>query len=220
VSFILDALRKSEHERQQSALPSLAQVPVAAPSAQLPRWVVIVIAALATAVVAFAFAWFKGLQRPVTAGAAFPATVERRIELPPAPPPVTTALTPSAAATDAGAARAPAARGRETLAALAAQTPPETPASQDAPATPPEPVDDGGPALPSAAALAAQGVILPPLRLELHGFSASPADRFVFINGRRYAEGARLPEGPELVSIEPRGAVLRHSGQRFLLVPE
>ena len=49
---------------------------------------------------------------------------------------------------------------------------------------------------------------LPQLRLELHAFSEQPRDRFVFINGRKYVEGERLIEGPQLVSIELRGAVL------------
>ena len=52
------------------------------------------------------------------------------------------------------------------------------------------------------------------LRLELHAFSAQPRDRFVFINGRKYVEGDRLAEGPQLVSIEPTGAVLTQYGQR------
>jgi Type II secretion system protein B len=42
----------------------------------------------------------------------------------------------------------------------------------------------------------------------------------VFINGRKYVEGDRLAEGPELLTIAPNGAVLRHLGQRFLLTAE
>jgi general secretion pathway protein B len=68
--------------------------------------------------------------------------------------------------------------------------------------------------------LAAEGVPLPSLRLELHAFSAEPRDRFVFINGRKYVEGERLVEGPQVVSIAPTGAVLAHAGRRFLLVQD
>jgi len=74
--------------------------------------------------------------------------------------------------------------------------------------------------LPSATALAAEGIVLPTLRLELHAYAERPSDRFVFINGRKYVEGDRLADGPELLSIAPNGAVLRHLGQRFLLTPE
>jgi general secretion pathway protein B len=80
--------------------------------------------------------------------------------------------------------------------------------------------ESSAPALPSAATLAAEGVALPPLKLELHAFSTRPRDRFVFINGRKYVEGDRLPEGPQVLSIEPTGAVLAHAGRRFVLVQQ
>jgi general secretion pathway protein B len=212
VSFILDALRKSEHERQRSALPGLASVPVATPHPALPRWVVIVMAMLVTAVIALGVAWYRSVQPP--AGAARSAIVERPVELPPAPARPAAVLTAPARSLESSALRSGEQAVTERGESLAALAEPRAETS----ATPP-PADDA-PALPSAAALAAQGVALPPLRLELHAFSESPRDRFVFINGRKYVEGERLPEGPELVTIEPAGAVLRHAGRRFLLVPE
>jgi general secretion pathway protein B len=74
--------------------------------------------------------------------------------------------------------------------------------------------------LPSATALAAEGIVLPALRLELHAYTERPNERFVFINGRKYVEGERLVDGPEVLTIAPNGAVLRYLGQRFLLTPE
>lgn len=47
MSFILDALKKSETERQRSSGPALFEVKVAAPQARLPTWAVIVGALLA-----------------------------------------------------------------------------------------------------------------------------------------------------------------------------
>jgi general secretion pathway protein B len=79
---------------------------------------------------------------------------------------------------------------------------------------------DDSVALPSVTMLAAEGVAVPPLRLELHAFSAQPRDRFVFINGRKYVEGDRLVEGPLLVAIQPTGAVLTHLGRRFMIVQD
>jgi len=46
MSFILDALRKSEHERQRSSGPALAEVPVAAPRPRSNVWAPIAIALL------------------------------------------------------------------------------------------------------------------------------------------------------------------------------
>lgn len=215
MSFILDALRKSEHERQRSTLPGLAQVPLAAPTAQLPRWVLVLIGVLAAAVLVLGGAWWQSTRAPAGLAASMPM-VERSVELPappaaaPRPLPELTPGLPRAAE-----AVSPA---RETglAAAATARSEAAEPSFAD-----PEPVRAADrPALPSAAALVAQGIALPPLRLELHAFSEQPRDRFVFINGRKYVEGERLPEGPQLVAIERTGAVLSHAGQRFLLVQE
>jgi len=235
VSFILDALRKSEHERQRATVPGLSQVPLATPRPQMPRWALAVIGALGAAVLALGGAWFYSTRTPAEPVASAPPTVERSVELPPPAP-------RTAAPQQAAPARLPA--GESTLSAAAASS--TAPSLEDsapnagedigltasagaAPPlgspqlTPPTRVTnlpDDSVALPSIAVLAAEGVAVPPLRLELHAFSAQPKDRFVFINGRKYKEGDRLAEGPMLVEIAPTGAVLTHAGRRFILVQE
>jgi general secretion pathway protein B len=226
VSFILDALRKSEHERQRSTLPGLAHVPVAPPPAQLPRWALVAIGALALAVVGLAAAWWQSARMGL-APVGNTAPVTRSVELPPPAQPAPTSAPSGVSAAEARSpAPAPAAPrpSAEPLssavrAPLEAATAPPAAAGTNAPVDS-RPAQANEPELPSAAALAAEGVAVPPLRLELHAYSTRPGDRFVFINGRKYAEGERLPEGPVLVSIEPRGAVLSLAGRRFLLVQE
>ena len=57
--------------------------------------------------------------------------------------------------------------------------------------------------------LIADGVALPPLRLELHVYYRDrPNERFVIVNGGTYREGEALREGPRVVTIEPTGVVL------------
>jgi general secretion pathway protein B len=226
MSFILDALRKSENERQRSTVPGLAQVPLAAPTAQLPRWAVLVIGLLAAAVLALGAAWWQSARAPVTAATAPLPMVERSVELPPAAP-----AAPPQPARPFVAEPGEQVAGTALAAAAGAGAPDTTPsfaeqefaAREPQPATPardePAAVRDE-PALPSAAALMADGVALPPLRLELHAFGEQPRDRFVFINGRKYVEGERLVEGPQIVAIERTGAVLSHAGHRFLLIAE
>jgi general secretion pathway protein B len=219
MSFILDALRKSEHERQRSTLPGLSQVPLATPPAQLPRWALVVIGVLAAAVLVLGGAWWQSTRAPgETPAAAAAPTIERSVELPPpapalSPPRETSSPLPSQSTAPLLSSRESGAPTRETALAAAA------PSTDDV-----EPAFDAAPAdlpvLPSPAALAAEGIALPTLRLELHAFSEQRRDRFVFINGRKYIEGERLVEGPQLVSIEQRGAVLVQAGQRFLLAPE
>lgn len=222
MSFILDALRKSEHERQRSTVPGLSQVPLATPAAQLPRWTLVVIGLLAAAVLVLGAAWWQSSREPATIAVAATPMIERRVEL---PPPVATSppQPPRPFIT------APAEQTRGTALAAAADAG-SADEADDAPrfaepdfaarGTEPAPAARDEPALPSAAALIADGVVLPPLRLELHAFAEQPRDRFVFINGRKYLEGERIVEGPQIVSIERRGAVLSHAGHRFLLIAE
>ena len=223
MSFILDALRKSEHERQRSAVPGLSQVPLAAPQPQLPRWALAVIGGLFAAVLVIGGAWWQSTRVPAEATSSqLPsspaATVGRTVAL---PPPAERSAAPQQAAP----ARLPL-EGESSLSAAAASSTGST--NGDTSSASPElspPVrltnlPDDSVALPSVSMLAAEGVAVPPLRLELHAFSPQPRDRFVFINGRKYVEGDRLVEGPMLVAIEPTGAVLTHSGRRFILVQE
>jgi general secretion pathway protein B len=220
VSFILDALRKSEHERQRSTVPGLSQVPLATPEPQLPRWASIVMGVLAAVVLVLGGAWWASTRGPGEA-APPPRTVERGVEL----PPQSAAVAPQQSAPLRPATPDPLPASREPSLASAAEpastltAPPATTApAASAPAQLDLPAD--AQSLPSAAALAAEGIALPTLRLELHAFNAQARNRFVFINGRKYVEGERLVEGPMLVSITSTGAVLMHSGRRFLLVQE
>jgi general secretion pathway protein B len=233
VSFILDALRKSEHERQRSTMPGLSHVPLAGPRHTLPGWAIAVMGVLAGAVLVLGGAWWQS-QRSLPAQAPIPASAAV------APPAVgsnnaaaVTTGSPPSAPTAAPAAPSPTPRPtpKATPAAAAFGSPVAAPPPAAEPkreslanaataglASPR--ATSGGLTLPSAAALSAQGIAVPPLRLELHAYSDSPSERFVFINGRRYREGERLAEGPEVVTIEPEGVVLSQQGQRFMLAPE
>lgn len=215
MSFILDALRKSEHERQRSTVPGLMQVPSATASPVAPRWVLPVIGVLAAAVLVLGGAWWQSTRGADDATATVAAS-RRTVEL---PQPTPQAVTPPAAPPRAALAEAtqpstssPPAAARTTLEDAA--TDPAVTIDESAAAAAREPT------LPSAAALAAEGVVLPPLHLELLAYSERRSDRFVFINGRKYVEGERLPEGLVLEAVESGGAVLSYAGRRFLLAPE
>lgn len=213
MSFILDALRKSEHERQRGAVPGISNVPLAAARRETPRWMLVLVAALGVAVIGLGGAWWRSsrVATPAPAvvsvplevpAAAAPETRAARVE--PAPPPaVATPLAPATA---------------EAPPTARAETARDAPSFVPAPARPTarEP-DSDLPTLPSPTALAAEGIAIPQLHLELHAYSERATERFVFINGRKYVEGEQLAEGPRLLSIERTGAVLSQQGRRFLL---
>jgi general secretion pathway protein B len=58
---------------------------------------------------------------------------------------------------------------------------------------------------------------LPDIHLDVHVYASRPADRFVYINMRKYREGAVLQEGPTLERIRRDGVILNYNGLRFLV---
>jgi len=55
------------------------------------------------------------------------------------------------------------------------------------------------------------------LRLDVHVYSDKPRDRFVLINLQKYHEGEQLQEGPVVDEITVDGVVLSLQGQQFLV---
>ena len=56
----------------------------------------------------------------------------------------------------------------------------------------------------------------PPITVDVHAYSEVPAQRFVLIDGKRYHENDRLPQGPRIAGIVPEGIVFDWQGQRVL----
>jgi len=71
--------------------------------------------------------------------------------------------------------------------------------------------------LPTYQQLAGSGSKLPDLKLDLHAYARSRAERFVMINMTRLQEGDSLPSGVRVDAITPDGVVLSYQGQQFLL---
>jgi general secretion pathway protein B len=218
VSFILDALRKSESERQQDAAPNIARIPDAVPHRRLPAWALATMAALALGIVTLGFAWWRTAQSPAATTAAEPAAARlgTPLPIPPQrtqnptgdPPPVDPAARPTLrdAAVSGRTERGTSSPAGTTTAAAAAE-------SARVPATLPS-ID------PQLQRYTTAAAGLPPLRLELHAYDEEPASRFVFINGAKYAEGDTLPEGPRVIAITVDGAVLLAGSRQYLLGQE
>jgi len=71
--------------------------------------------------------------------------------------------------------------------------------------------------LPTLSDVVARGTQLPDMHLDIHVHSSNPAERFVFVNMRKYTEGQALNEGPVVERIRTDGVVLNQHGIRFLL---
>jgi general secretion pathway protein B len=245
MSFILDALKKSESDRQRRSGPALFEVKVAPPRTRLPAWAIAIACLLA---VNLGIVVWMMLRRPAHEGAAValpPAAAATAAALPPpasappsaaatvaaatvvAAPPAAAAPAPTAAAPTAAAPTAAApgpAQGAASLPAAGEPNPEDYAPAEEPPAGGPlgghvrRGTASGVPLYQDATA--APGTQLPQLRLDLHVFASRPQDRFVMINMHKLHEGESLPEGVRVDSITPEGAVMSYNGQKFLLPRE
>ena len=226
MSFILEALRKSEQERQRQAGPGFAELRPAMARQGFPIWAVGLGALLAINLVVLLVVMLRRDDAPPPA----PATASTSQPVSPAPAssaPLAVAPAPSRTETpieldiedvrtmtDESRAmrddyRMPAESAEESFeqAEPELQPPPRASASDG----------ESDARLPTINDVALQGASLPELHLDIHVYAAQPADRFVFLNNRKYREGDETSEGTKVERITRDGVVLNHHGVRFLL---
>jgi general secretion pathway protein B len=241
MSFILDALKKSEIERQRQTVPGLMDPGAATPRARFPLWAVGLGTLLGINLVVLCLFLMQGghgtaTPRPTAplrgSIAAVRAAAQATSGTAEVTPPTALPASPPAAADganhfspmDGAATYAP--EIPLTAADADVEDSGEAPTTKSAPgrseptlrapanrsAEPPDEV------LPSISELNLTGVeALPELHLDVHVYATNPADRFVYINMHKYREGAQLQEGPTLERIRRDGVVLNSQGIRFLL---
>lgn len=227
MSYILDALKKAESERNLGSIPNLhAQQPAFARPASSHRrfrtasWAGM--AAIATVAALIALAWFKPWQAapavpPVAAVPQPPAAQPPAEPVPPAAPPVATTPPPPPA---------PAAQAAEKPAKPKAR-PPRQPVQpvekKHAKAAPPkaQPAKESG-------AVQADGSVpayrdlpdairgeIPALAVSGYIYSKDHAHRTVLINKRLLREGDQVAPDLTLEKLTPTGMVLNYKGYRY-----
>jgi len=229
MSFILDALKKSETDRQQKTSPGIADVPSATRRASTPPWLPALAVLLLVNLMAVAYLVLRpevpaAGQPTASAGPAVAATPGASDNSAPEPRPA--AAEPSAVRPPPAAVierRVEEAPRPEAAPETVPQTVAEAPAPSNLPVTEPR---SGEPATGNVDDenwltindLRASGRLdLPEMHIDLHVFSDTPGDRFVFINMNEYRENATLPEGPTVNRITPEGVLLDYRGTTFLL---
>ena len=215
MSFILDALKKSETERQRQNTPGFADVPDATSPPRAPRWLWILGGLLAINLVVLLGVMLRPDLNPTTA---IPAPTEAI----PAdasgdkPPETSSAVSFSAMVEEAK---------KKQAVPVAAST------TEDITDADPEPVGRTASVVRTPEKISqvyatfnelrANGTImLPDLHLDIHVYSEHPAERFIFVNMSKYRERGRLTEGPVVKEITPEGVILEHLGNGFLLPRE
>jgi len=215
MSFILDALKKSETERQKQNTPGFADVPDATSPPRAPRWLWVLGGLLAINLVVLLGVMLRPELNPTTA---MPAPTESiPADASGDKPPETSSeasfsdmveeakkkqAVPVAASTTEGITNAEAQPVGRTASVVRT----------------PEKISQ---TYATFNELRANGtVILPDLHLDIHVYSEHPADRFIFVNMSKYREQGILTEGPVVREITPEGVILEHLGNGFLLPRE
>jgi general secretion pathway protein B len=221
MSFILDALKKSESERQRQNIPGMMETVIVRPRSRLPAWAIALCALLAVNLIALVFVLMRGyFAAPRMQTPPEQASSQSRPKTPPAataghfsPLDTPTVYAPEIPVTAAPGPPAAAAR-------------PVTPGSSGVHAVRRhDPVladedykSDDAEVLPTINEINLTGAnALPELHLDVHVFATRSSERFVFVNMRKYHEGATLEEGPVIERIRRDGVILNYRGVRFLL---
>ncbi|HJV70641.1 general secretion pathway protein GspB [Ideonella sp.] len=228
MSYILDALKRADAERERGQVPGLHAHPLgeaggAPRPGAAPRWALWAGVAVGAMVLA-ALAWRMGAD----ANAPLPAPLQTPAE--PLPGNVATATPPAALPTAAQATPpapalvVPSYAPPPARVAKDAVAPPSPGVGTSAPATAP-----AAPTTPATTAAAPPRIPLmadlpPSLRKELPAlavggsvYSDDAASRFIMLNGEVAKEGSQPAPGLVVERIEPRSAVLRFKGERFRL---
>ena len=237
MSFILDALKKSENDRQRQSSPALFEVKVAAPRRNFPAWAIGL--AVLLGINLLILLWFVLRSPASVTPAPVPATSEAAsAQAPPATPPgmvtvpATSTYIPAGgstvaqqpAITDAGVvgpSSAPPLAEEPVLSGQEPSVPPDYDARDYRPAITPAQAGNIAAArrdsAPTRDEVIAQGTQLPDLRLDLHVYDPDPAKRFVFVNMRKLREGESLPEGVRLDLVTQNGAKFTFRGTQFTI---
>ncbi len=230
MSFILDALRKSDQQRHRGAAPTLLTSPsLAAEPKQPAYWLQGLLAAVLIAA-GVAIGWLRPWQTEQSAvqliasvSRAAPESTQRQVApaAPTAWPETNTAQQPQkpvASAASSGAALVwptpspPSAETRSTPVTAAAIQPPTLPSKKPASATVSAPEQK---VIAMSELPAAIRQELPAMNVLLHQYSPKPSKRFVTINNQTLQEGETIASGITLEQITPDGMTLSYKGYHF-----
>lgn len=204
MSFILDALKKSETDRQQQSSAEFADVPTSSGNPGVPRWL-------------WALGALLAINLAVLLSLFLRPDVEPSVVVP------SPRIETGAAIVDKPSFAEKVADVRENTSVqqepVAVITPSSKSAGSKAPnKLPATSTPQQAMVLPSIFELRANGTVdLPDLHLDIHVYSDIPEDRFVFINMSKHREDSRLAEGPVVEEITPEGVILEYRGTSFLL---
>ena len=244
MSYILDALKRADAERERGHVPGLHSRSTPEFDAPAPRaarlgarqWR-LALALLLVLGAVLLWWWRDAAPSAPTAAAPERPTPITQTGAPPASAPVSPPVTPPVPTDHAGQRPDPAppalpilgpASPRPPVKAMAAAAP-TAPEVNGAPGAPPAGASAAGnTGAPAAGATAPAAPVrsfaelspeararLPAVNVSGSTYSKNPALRMLIVNGKVIEEGGQIAPGLTLETIEPRSAVLNHQGLRY-----
>jgi general secretion pathway protein B len=229
MSYILDALKKSDQQRQRGTTPTLpsAQATVSAPKQSSYVHYGVLAAVLLCA--GIAIGWLYPWQEEQPAHEAEPVAarpaIQKTNQASPTPRPDQVAMADKSEqklAVPSPAPAAPVISPKEPAVPVAAEQEQKLPVPSPAPAAPA--VSPKEPAIPVAAEQKATTLAelplaiqheIPDMKIQLHSYSNKSVNSIVSINSRMLKEGESLAPGLRLEKITPDGVILSYKGYRF-----
>lgn len=201
MSFILDALKKSETERQEQSNSEFASVPSSPGDPSSLKWLWILGALLLVNVaVLLGLLLRDGAPAQDTAITTSPSNDEPTVAAPSFEEQVA------------------AAKLNQPPPAAVTQAEPSEPAVSAPPRSTPS---SSGARILTIDEVRVNGTVqLTDLHLDIHVYSDIPDERFVFINMAKLREQSQLEEGPTVAEITRDGVILEYQGTMFLLPRE
>jgi general secretion pathway protein B len=202
MSYILDALKKSDQQRQRGATPTLpsAQAAVVAPKQSFSVFYGVLAVVLLCG--GIAIGWLHPWQAEQPAHVAEPLAARPAV--------VNTDQTVQTPRLDL-----PAMDGKSEQKLTTTNPAPAAPVVSPKEPSSPAIADQEQKATPFADLPAAIQQELPDMKIQLHSYSNKSANSIVSINSRMMKEGDSLAPGLKLEQITPDGVILSYKGYRF-----
>jgi general secretion pathway protein B len=233
MSYILDALRKSDQQRQRGATPTLltAQATVATPTRSglsLNGWLAATLVG-AGVLIGWLRPWqtdpVASIPEPIAARplAATPAMPALQPDMPSSASELEQIQQPGLASASTATptpAQASAAKETKSITLAGHQTPgtvhaEATPVPLNSVVTDPAEVERGKNVMPLSELPPSIRQEIPNITISFHVYSSNPTERRVMINNELLRQGENLPPGLRVEQITPDGVIISYKGYRF-----
>jgi general secretion pathway protein B len=234
MSYILEALKKSDQQRQRGVTPTLPTAPVAVAAPKQPVFLYYSLLTVVLLGAGILIGWLRPWQPEQPAPATEPNAAKSPISIShqatPAPRPEPPEMASKTAQEWPAPNSTPAVQPTPRVAAMKPARP--APGRTETPGAPPRTVAAAAASMPEKPSgptdIAQEPRVMPmaelPLTIRqeipamtipLHAYSSTPRDRLVSINDRMLREGESLTPGLRLEQITPDGLIFSYKGYRF-----